>query len=149
MINLSKNLVKIIVGASSVLAFSSVNAQELDSDSATVTLEVGKYAEITLLDDFSLTTLGVDGDKGAVYSGKDEFKVESNCAVNVSVSGADLSKGEHSIPTDYKLDNADDFNTAGPHSQLHEISAEATLGEIDDQEAGGYSAEITITVSAI
>jgi len=140
-----KNLFLVIV---SLFLSSNVFAQ-LDSDSATVTLAVGMYAKISNLDDFALTTSGTDGAAGAIYTGSDQFMVESNCPILVSVSGADLSNGADSIDTNYQLDGNDTFQTAGKHSGNHTVSASATLGNISSQEAGGYASNITITVSAL
>lgn len=144
-----RNFTKLLAGTFMLFTWSNVQANELDSKKANVNLQVGKFAEISLLDDFTLTPIDTDGAAGSLYTGSDQFRVKSNCAVNVSVSGADLSKGEYSIPTTYSLDGADDFNTRGPHNELHQVKADAKLGDISDQEAGGYSSQITITVSAI
>lgn len=140
---------KLLVGSLAAFAWTNIYANTLDSKSAKVSLEVGKFAEISLLNDFSLSPLGQDGAAKAMYEGADEFRVKSNCPVNVSVSGVDLSNGTYKIQTTYKLDGADDFMTKGPHNEMHKISAQATLGDISEQEAGGYSSQITITVSAI
>jgi len=151
-----KNLTTILKTTVSVAALifgaSFASADSLDSDSAVVSLSVGQYASLTQLDDFVLSlSSGADGDASSMYDGSDEFRVESNCAVNISMSGEDLSNGSgSSISTDYFLDGAESIQTdAGVHNALHTVSAEATLGNISSQEAGGYSANITITVSAI
>ena len=86
-----------------------------------------------------------------LFRSSDEFRVESNCPVNITVEGNDLANGTGStISTSYKLDGADSIQTTGGvHNGLHSVSAEATLGNISAQEAGDYAADITITVSAI
>jgi len=140
----------LLVATSLTLALAGQSAfgQQLDSKGATVSLEVGKFAKINNLNDFVLTSLD-DGDEGAVYAGFDMFNVESNAPVLVEVSGGNLAKGDDYIPTVYKLDDQASFQTGTKHNGEHKISAEATLGNISAQEAGGYSADITITVSAI
>jgi hypothetical protein len=63
-----------------------------------------------------------------------------------------MSNGSNTIDTSYQLDNSGgmSFDTApGIHNAAHQVSAEATLGQISDQEAGGYSAQIVITVAAL
>ena len=121
------------------------------SDSAIVSMVVGKFAAISQLDDFSLSTNDADGSEDAVYSGSDTFRLKSNSAVHVIVEGSDLINGTNSVPTTYALDGAGGaFNTAaGVHNTEHTVSAEAVLGDISAQEAGSYSAEITITISAL
>lgn len=141
-----------VVAMGLTIGFSQASANQLDSESATVTLAVGKFAKLSLLNDFALSLkTGQDGDAGDVYDGQDEFRVESNCAVIITVEGNDLSNGSgSSISTVYKLDDADSIQTApGVHNAVHSVSAEATLGNISEQEAGDYAADITITVSAI
>jgi len=147
---LNKTLQKILVGSLTFFAWGNVRANDaLDSKSANVSLKVGKFAEISLLNDFTLSPTGKDGDAKSVYQGSDEFRVKSNCPVNVTVTGSDLSNGSYKITTSYKLDGSDSFMTKGPHNEAHKVSAEATLGDISEQEAGSYSSQITITVSAI
>ena len=121
------------------------------SDSAIVSMVVGKFAAISQLDDFSLSTNDPDGSENAVYSGSDTFRLKSNSAVHVIVEGSDLINGTNSVATTYALDGAGNtFDTAaGVHNTEHTVSAEAVLGDISAQEAGSYSAEITITISAL
>lgn len=121
------------------------------SDSATVNMVVGKFAAINGLADFTLSTTDADGSAGAVYAGSDVFRLISNSAMHVILEGSDLVNGTNSVPTTYALDAAGtSFDTSvGVHNQEHTVSASATLGEISAQEAGAYSAEITITVSAL
>lgn len=150
-----KNVVRMLIVVMSLPLIA--NAQEgvpklvkVDSDSAVVRMNVAKYAQITGLDDFILNTANIDGSAGAIYSGFDLFNLESNCAVQVDLVGASLSKGSNILSTKYKLDDAEmTFQTTGAHNKSHKISAEAVLGNISSQEAGDYSADITLTVSAI
>jgi len=141
----------ILATAIGALAFNA-QAAELDSDSATVSMNVGLYASLTGLDDFSLTTSDADGSAGAVYSGSDSFNLESNGQVHVSMTGGDLSNGADSVSTTYSLDSgAMEFDTAADsvHNSAHTVAAAATLGNISSQKAGAYSGNITITVSSI
>lgn len=125
----------------------------LDSDSATVDMSVAVFAALTGLDNFTLTTTDVDGAAGSVYSGSDNFALESNAQVRVSLSGGDLSNGGgDSVSTSYNLDdNGIIMETAANsvHNNSHSVSAAATLGAISAQKAGAYSSEITLTVSAL
>lgn len=137
-----------------VIGFVGFNAQaaDLDSDSATVTMNVGLYASLTGLDDFSLSTTDADGSAGATYSGSDQFNLESNGQVHVSMTGGQLSNGSDSLTTAYSLDNGNtEFDTAADavHNATHSVSASAVLGAISAQKAGAYSSAITITVSSI
>lgn len=124
---------------------------EMDKKSAVVRMSVGKYAKITGLNDFILNTQNEDGSAEALYAGSDEFNLESNCAVQVDLVGEPLSKGEAKLKTSYQLDEKDmTFSTAaGVHNAPHKVSAQAQLGNISSQESGDYSANITLTVSAI
>lgn len=91
-----------------------------------------------------------DGDADSIYEGQDSFQVESNRAIMVTLAGEDLSNGSDSIATSYKLDSGADIQTApGVHNAAHVISDQAILGNISVQEAGEYSANITLTVSAL
>lgn len=141
----------ILATAIGALAFNA-QAAELDSDSATVSMNVGLYASLTGLDDFSLTTSDADGSAGAIYSGSDSFNLEANGQVHVSMTGGDLSNGSDSVSTAYALDGGStEFDTTvdSVHNAAHTVSAQATLGDISSQKAGAYSGSITITVSSI
>lgn len=140
-----------LAAAISTFAFAA-QAAELDSDSATVSMSVGLYASLTGLDDFALTTSDADGSAGATYSGNDDFNLESNGQVHVSMTGGNLSNGSDSVATSYGLDNSTtEFDTASDsvHNASHNVSASAVLGAISAQKAGSYSGAITITVSSI
>jgi len=140
----------VLIGFGALMVGQTGFSNQLDTDSATVSLSVGKYAEITGLDDFALSlTTGADGAMGSEYGGSDQFSVESNCPILVAVTGTDLAMGSNSISTSYKLDGEDSFQTLGMHNSSHTISATAELGNVSSQEAGAYSSEVTITVSAI
>ena len=125
---------------------------DLDSDSATVSMQVAQFAALTGLDDFVLTTTDASGSAGAVYSGSDSFNLESNTQVRVAISGGDLSNGSDSVSTTYGLDGGGmimDTEVDSVHDAAHTVSAQATLGDISAQKAGAYSADITLTVSAL
>lgn len=146
-----KNVIKLTTLAALVLA-ANASASTLDTDSATVSMSIGLYASITGLDDFALSPDGADGAASATYSGDDSFNLESNGQVRVTLSGADLSNGSDSVSTAYSLDSAGttfDTTSDAVHNQAHSVAAIATLGDISSQKAGAYSAEITLTVSAI
>ena len=139
------------VAVAGSLAFSA-HATELDSDSANVSMNVGLYASLTGLDDFSLSTSDANGEAGATYNGDDDFNLESNGQVHVSMSGGDLTNGSDSVSTTYSLDSAStafDTETGVIHNASHNVSAQAVLGAISAQKAGSYSGSITITVSSI
>jgi len=124
----------------------------LDSDSAKINMKVGLYAALTGLDDFTLSTTDADGSAGAVYSGTDEFNLESNGQVRVNVEGRNLANGKDSVETAFDLDGIGetmDTASASVHNATHKVSAQAKLGEISAQQAGAYSSTITLTVSAI
>lgn len=140
-----------LIIATLILGFQTATYAQLDSDSAVVSLEVAKFAQVSGLDDFILSPISTDGDRLSIYNGFDMFNLESNSAVSVTLSGDQLSNGVGTISTTYALDdNGMSFDTAaGIHNNSHKVSAEATLGEISEQEAGAYSAQIVITVAAL
>ncbi|MFL0798600.1 MAG: hypothetical protein K6L73_14055 [Cellvibrionaceae bacterium] len=147
-----KNLTKIVPTALAAVILSNAAYADLDSDSATVSMSVAQFAALTGLDDFVLSTSDVDGSAGAVYSGSDDFALESNTQVRVSLTGGDLSNGSDSVSTSYDIDGGGlIMETAADsvHNNSHTVSAEATLGAISAQKAGAYSSEITLTVSAL
>lgn len=144
-----------ILTASSILiaaSFGTAHAATLDSDSANVTMDVAKFASLTNLDDFVLTTTDPDGSAGAVYTGSDNFNLESNTQVRVSLSGGNMSNGSDSIATSYSIDSSGliiDTAADSVHNASHSVSAAATLGDISAQKAGGYASVITLTVSSL
>ncbi len=139
-------LISLIIGISF-----GAQADPLDTGKAVVRMNVAEYAKITNLNDFILRTVDDDGSAGAVYSGFDNFNLESNTAVQVTLEGEQLTNGARKLSTKYSLNEKEmNFSTAkGVHKGEHKVSASATLGNISDQEAGGYSANILITVSAL
>jgi hypothetical protein len=147
---INRKIVTAIALASSLVAAPSF--AQLDQDSATVSMNVGLFASLTGLDNFTLTTTDADGSAGAVYNGSDSFNLESNGQVRVALSGGDLSAGDDSVATSYSLDSAGttfDTATNSVHNAAHTVAASATLGAISAQKAGAYSSVITLTVSAI
>lgn len=147
---INRKLATAIALASSIVAAPAF--AQLDQDTATVSMNVGLFAALTGLDNFTLTTDDPDGSAGAVYDGSDTFNLESNGQVRVSLTGGNLTSGDNEVATVYQLDNAaTTFDTASNsvHNAAHTVSAAATLGEISAQQAGAYSSVITLTVSAI
>lgn len=146
-----KTFIKILPLTTALILSHGAQAQ-LDSDSATVSMSVAQFAALTNLDDFVLTTSDVDGAAGSVYTGSDEYNLESNTQVRISLSGGDLSNGVDSVSTSYDLDGSGlimETATDSVHNGTHTVSAAATLGAISAQKAGAYSADITLTVSAL
>lgn len=147
-----KHMNKLAIAVICGLGFSASSFAALDSDTATVNMNIGLYAALTGLDDFTLATNDADGSAGAVYTGNDTFNLESNGQVRVNLEGGNLSNGADSVSTAYQLDGAGiTFDTASRsvHNAEHTVAAAATLGEISAQQAGAYSGVITLTVSAI
>ncbi len=121
----------------------------LDRVSREVCLDIGIRAQITGLDDITLTTAQGDGESGATYSGRDTFFLESNAPVRVIISAAPINNGLDTLPTNYFIDGGSELlETAGngPHAASHSINIEAQLGSISDQLAGNYSSTLLITV---
>jgi len=160
----SKKLYTII--ATLIFGVSIAHADSLDSDSARVSLEIAKFAQVTNLEDFSLSLEGsTDGAANAFYSGSVTYNLESNTGVSVVLTPANLSNGSDSVSTNYDIDiggnGVDSVNliasnlltfdtTAGQvNNSSHVIGARAQLGAISDQKAGAYSADITMTVSPL
>ncbi len=145
-----KKLISYLILTGTVIALPALAT--LDEDSATVSMDVDLYAAVTGLDNFVLSTTSASGQAGSVYNGSDTYRLESNGQVRVSLSGGDLSNGADSVSTIYALDSAGtsfDTTVGSVHNADHTVSAEATLGDISSQQAGGYSAVITLTVAAL
>ena len=143
---------KSLIALSLALTASPVFAGDLDSDSATVSMDVALYASLTGLDDFTLTADSTDGAAGSTYSGSDTYNLESNGQVRVTMTGSDLSNGTDTVSTSYSLDGSGmtyDTTADSVHNQSHSVAAVATLGAISAQKAGAYAGDITLTVSAI
>ena len=146
--NLTKLATVVLMGA----AVSAPAFANLDEDKATVSMNVGLYASITGLNDFILSTSAADGSANAVYAGSDDFQLESNGQVRVSLSGGNLSNGLNEVATTFDMDTVGltfDTTADSVHLANHTVSAEAVLGDISSQQAGAYQSEITLTVSAI
>jgi len=145
-----KKLISYLILTGTVIALPALAT--LDEDSATVSMDVDLYAAVTGLDNFVLSTTSASGQAGSVYNGSDTYRLESNGQVRVSLSGGDLSNGADSVSTIYALDSAGtsfDTTVSSVHNADHTVSAEATLGDISSQQAGGYSAVITLTIAAL
>ena len=138
----------------SMLALASTaSATQLAQTAVNVTMNVGLYASIQNLTDFTLHTSNVDGQQGASYIGSGSFNLESNGPVKVTLTGTPLTNGSDTLTTVFLLDASTTltFNTAAgmPHSGTHTVGVEAVLGNTYDQSAGAYAGSLTITVSAI
>ena len=123
--------------------------QVLDRVAREVCLDIGIRAEISGLDDITLTTQQGDGESGATYSGADTFFLESNAPVRLMLSAAPINNGLNTLPTDYRIDGIDGWletSGNGPHAGRHSLSVKAQLGSISDQLAGRYSSTLMITV---
>jgi hypothetical protein len=111
------------------------------------------FAAITDLDDFTMTTEGVAGaGANASYEATETFNLESNAQVRLTLSGGDLENAGDTVSTNYSLDEGSttlDTLADSVHNDSHTISATGTLGEISDQRAGDYAADLTLTVSAL
>ena len=123
----------------------------LDSKGATVSMQVGKFAKISELNNFVLNPVSTDGDALSIYTGSDAFRLEANCPVILVLSGGNLTNGRQELATTYQLDDGTQNVTSSDpmHDKQHKVSASAQLGNISQQEAGNYAANITITVSAL
>ena len=150
--NTIKTIITTLISASLLFSASVTFAQPLDEKSATVRMNVAKFASITGLDDFVLLPTNVDGAAGEIYRGSDTFNIESNQGVRVILEGDPLSNGNDILNTQYDL-NGDgmQFDTEADrvHNQQHTVNAQAELGDISSQLAGDYEAEIKITVSPL
>lgn len=120
----------------------------LDRQSAELCMDVAVQARVTGLEDFELVTEEKNGSSGARYSGTDMFEVESNAPIRLIVNGTNLSNGISDLDTQYLLDgqqgNVETGN--GVHNAIHSIEAQTALGDISDQLAGQYTAQVSITV---
>ena len=145
-----KKIISTIAMAGALIA--SPAFADLDQDSAIVSMDVDLFAAVTNLDDFILQTTDTSGAAGAIYSGSDSYRLESNGQVRVSLAGENLNNGTDTVATEYELDAGGiSFDTTADavHNAEHVVSATATLGDISSQKAGAYSSEITLTVSAL
>lgn len=125
---------------------------ELDTGTTEASMNIPIFAAITNLDDFTMTTDGVGGAANTSYEATEEFNLESNAQVRVTLTGGDLANGADSVTTSYSLDAGSttlDTLADSVHNDSHTISATGTLGEISDQRAGDYAADLTLTVSAL
>ena len=127
-----------------------------------VSMGIAKYAQVTNLGDFSLTieTDQTDGAANAYYSGTGTYNLESNTGVLVTLTNANVSNGSDTVSTLFNVnlgtdsvtsitENSLTFNAPAKHDEQHTIGARAKLGGISDQAAGNYTADITLTVTAL
>ncbi len=125
---------------------------DLDTSSSEASLNVAVYAAITGLDDFTMSTTDSSGAANASYSATESFNVESNAQVRLSLSAGNLENGSDAVTTVYAIDGGSttlDTAADSVHNSSHTITATGTLGEISDQKAGDYAADVTLTVSAL
>jgi len=126
---------------------------ELDTGGAQASANVAIFAAITQLDNFVLeNNIGVDGAANASYAANEPFHLESNAQVRLTLTSEDLTNGDDTINTAYAFENgltALDTEADSVHNQGHLILATGVLGEISDQRAGDYAANVLITVSAL
>ena len=125
---------------------------ELETGTSEASMNIPVFAAITGLEDFTMTTEGVAGAANASYEATETFNLESNAQVRVTLSGGDLENGGDTVTTNYSLDEGSttlDTLADSVHNDSHTISATGTLGAISDQKAGDYTADVTLTVSAL
>jgi hypothetical protein len=169
-------IIFLMVGA--VIVMSSVAIAALDEKTIPITANVAKYAKITVLrtpmnignftgmPNQELPLLGIPADNAV-------FNVETNTTLTLTFSGGDLKKDTSTLVTAYAARQVDDsldygfFNrdrinnyayvgdliiSAGQlpmTTKTYECLGWAKTGpNISSQEAGSYSATITLTVSA-
>ena len=147
---------------------SSVFAANINNESANVSMDVALYASITGLDDIVLTTTnGVEGDGSIHYTASEDFNLESNGQVVVSVVGSTMNHA--SLPEAdtgysnffYSVDGgtAVNTNTQGSaqfttasnstHNSVHNLSLTRTTGTISGVLAGEHRGTLSITVSGL
>ncbi len=120
-----------------------------DSKSATVSMDIALYASLTGLDSVDLMTPDTNGDQGAVYVGVENYQLESNGQVRVTVAGSNLKFGDTTVITKYALDGLGLTYMTEPnqvHLDDHSVSVSAALGEHADH-SNGYSGTMAVTVS--
>lgn len=126
---------------------------ELDSGASQASMTVPIFAAITQLDNFVLTNnRGVDGAANAGYGGTETFHLESNAQVRLTLASEDLTNGEDTISSQYVFGNGQatlDTQADSVHNDIVVLQATGELGEISDQKAGDYAANLVITVSAL
>lgn len=143
------------------------------SETVPISATVGEYARLTVVR--GLMNRGTfTGEPNKERGPKDNavFEVETNTALDLKFSGGDLSNGASSLKTAYAASRVEDgadlgyFNRERPDytyigdltvssgqeagtTRTYEILGYAkTEPDVSSQEAGNYSANITLTVSA-
>ena len=169
---MKKALIVIVLMVGAAIVMSSVAmAQQLDQKPILVSANVAKYAGITV----TAQPMAFGTFTGVPNQEKERdnavFSVETNTALNLRFSGGDLTKGSSYLETRYVAYRNSDgedlgyFNrdaAYGPIVDLVVLNGQAakttksysvvgwahTGPNISSQEAGDYSATITLTVSA-
>ena len=162
-------LILTVVGA--VIVMSSVAMAQLDQNVIQVNANVEKYAKITVISQpMNFGTFTGLPDEEIIAVDNAILGVETNCLLDLLFTAGDLTKGTSTIKTAYKV--MQDGTNLGwlkrewpgytlvgdiskPGGQLattirdYQFTGFAKLGpNISSQEAGNYSATITLTVSA-
>ena len=137
---------KYLIALFAVAMASHVSAQDIDTDSATMTMVIPLYASLTGLDDFVLTS--VDGEN---YSGSDVYSLVSNGKVRVSATTTNLVNSQSSVTPTISLDGGgmtfDTVAGVAHDNDTHVLTASAV---VDSSDAGGsYTGFVTLTVSTI
>ena len=141
-----KNIKYLLAAIATCLA-TQVSAEDIDTDSAVMSMNLPIYASITQLDDFQLTS-----SNGTNYSGSDFYSLVSNGQVRVSATTTNLVNGSDSVTPIISLDGGGmSYDTVAGVSHLniaHTLAASVTI--IDPTLAGGnYTGTVTLTVSTI
>lgn len=143
------NPVNAINGDASERLLDTSGRQYLNDAYGNVFMSVAMYGQVTGLDDIILYPHDFNSSE-TTFSGIEEFKIESNCGVVLSVSLSDLSDGETNIPLDYLLDNLSHSlitQGASVHNQNHIIHINTPELSIPTIQAGDWLGNIILTLS--
>jgi len=170
---MKKALIVIVLMVGAVIVMSSVAMAQLDQKPIPISANVAKYAEITVMAqpmDFGSFTGGSLGEQRTRDNAI--FSVETNTALDLRFSAGDLTLDTSYLETIYEaIDNGTGnslgyFNRDAAYSPIddpltvanaqpakttktYSVTGTARMGStISSQEAGNYSATITLTVSA-
>lgn len=125
---------------------------ELDTGAAQASANVAIFAAITELDNFALAATGIDGAANATYAASEPFHLESNAPVRLTIAASSMTNGSDTISTIYRFENGTallETEADSVHDQEHSLNVTSELGEISDQRAGDYAANVLITVTAL
>lgn len=137
------------IGASDSNLQNSVTLQDLASAQGMVTLKVGRFAKIDLLEDVTMYQEDPDATTNVRFTGNAFFAVEANSGVIIDTDVTKLSYGDSSILVEWSIDGSghSTITPAGTHHAIHRLSIFSIVNNIAQIPSNAeYKGDINVTL---